>query len=451
MGEVKYKAYSNSNYKNIKQISNLTQEEIFNIDVVGAVLPFKVNNYVIEELIDWNDYKNDPIFTLTFPQKNMLSENHFNIIAELIKSGADKKIVSQAADKIRLELNPAPAGQTSNIPEINGTPLPGVQHKYRETMLFFPQQGQTCHAYCTFCFRWPQFTKMDDVKFAMKEIEPVIEYLKANKDISDILFTGGDPMVMKSNIFKAYIDAILEADIPNLKTIRIGTKTLGFWPYRYTHDKDAPELIDTFKKISDSGIHLTIMAHFNHYNELKTDAVKKAIKLIQSTGAVIRTQSPVMKNINDSAEVWSKMWRQQTDLGMIPYYMFLARDTGAQDYFSVPLVRAWEIFRDAYQKVSGIVRTVKGPSMSSNPGKIQVLGVVKINGKKYFNLQFLQGRNPNWVGKPFFAKYDENAVWIDDLYPALGEEEFFFEEYLNRENNDADDILKEIECKNQDC
>jgi len=36
--------------------------------------------------------------------------------------------------------------------------------------------------------------------------------------------------------------------------------------------------------------------------------------------------------------------------------MFVARDTGAQHYFSVPLVRAWEIFRKAYTQVSGAAR-----------------------------------------------------------------------------------------------
>jgi len=445
MEKIKYKSYSNHNYKKIPQIALLSEEEKFVIDVVGTVLPFKVNNYVVDELIDWNNYSTDPIYILTFPQKDMLKTEHYAQIADLIKVGADKAQIKKVANQIRLQLNPAPAGQTSNIPEVNGVKLPGVQHKYRETMLFFPQQGQTCHAYCTFCFRWPQFTQMDNVKFAMKEIEPVIEYLKQHTEVTDFLFTGGDPMVMKSKIFGAYIDALIDADIPNLRTIRIGTKSLAYWPYRYTQDEDAKELINSIQKAINNGIHVSFMAHFNHQAELKTVAVKDAIKAIQKTGAIIRTQSPVMRHINADADVWATMWREQVDLGLIPYYMFLARDTGAQEYFSVPLVEAWDIFREAYKKVSGIVRTVKGPSMSANPGKIQILGVVKIHGKRYFNLQFVQGRNPDWVGRPFFAKYDEKAIWIDDLYPALGEEEFFFEEYLTRTNEVADKIISDIQ------
>jgi L-lysine 2,3-aminomutase len=121
------------------------------------------------------------------------------------------------------------------------------------------------------------------------------------------------------------------------------------------------------------------------------------------------------------------MWREQVRLGLIPYYMFVVRDTGAQHYFGLPLVKTWQIFREAYQQVSGLARTVRGPSMSAHPGKIQVLGVNEINGQKVIALNFLQGRSPDWVCRPFYANFDEHAIWIDDLKPAFGEDKFFFE------------------------
>jgi hypothetical protein len=137
-----------------------------------------------------------------------------------------------------------------------------------------------------------------------------------------------------------------------------------------------------------------------------------------------------MRNINDDPKVWSEMWRRQVDLGCIPYYMFIARDTGAQEYFSVPLVRAWEIYREAYASVSGICRTVRGPSMSADPGKVHVLGVTKAAGRDVIMMRMLQGRDPDWAMRPFFAEYDADAVWLDDLVPAFGEERFFWEEEL---------------------
>ena len=62
------------------------------------------------------------------------------------------------------------------------------------------------------------------------------------------------------------------------------------------------------------------------------------------------------------------MWEKSVRMGMIPYYMFVERDTGAHDYFSVPLAEAYEIFTDAYARVSGLAKTVRGPSMSAWPG-----------------------------------------------------------------------------------
>ena len=424
-----YQSYTLRNLRQIPQVkNNLSEEELFNIEVVGNILPFKANNYVVEELIDWENYREDPIFILTFPQKDMLRPGHYEEMARALRSGARKPELKLVARKIRMELNPHPAGQLAhNVPSIEDVKLTGVQHKYQETMLFFPSQGQTCHAYCTFCFRWPQFVGMNELKFAMRDTELIIQYLRANPQVTDILFTGGDPLIMKTKILHNYIEALIEARLPNLKTIRFGTKALSYWPQRFVTDEDADGLLALFERAQKAGIHIAFMAHFNHPNELQTDIVAKAIQRVRNTGAVIRTQSPLMRNINDNAEDWANMWQKQVDLGCVPYYMFIARDTGAQHYFAVKLERAWRIFRQAYQRVSGIARTVRGPSMSAGPGKIQILGISEIAGEKVFVLQFLQGRNPDWVSRPFFAQYDPKAIWLDGLYPAFGKKQFFFE------------------------
>ena len=440
----RYKAITLRNFRDLPQVAaQLTEEEKFNIEVVGNVLPFKVNSYIVDQLIDWENHHSDPIYTLTFPQKEMLLPVHFQEMSNAIIGKASRAELKLIANKIRLELNPHPAGQREhNIPGLEDITLNGVQHKYRETMLFFPSQGQTCHAYCTFCFRWTQFVGMNDLKFAMKEIDLVIKYLHAHTEITDVLFTGGDPLIMKTKILGSYIEALLDANIPNLKTIRLGSKALTFHPHRFVTDDDADELLRIFEKAKNAGVHIAFMAHFNHPNELKTDIVKQAIERILNTGAVIRTQSPIMRNINDNADAWATMWQQQVEMGCIPYYMFLARDTGAQHYFAVTLEHAWTIFRKAYQQVSGIARTVRGPSMSAGPGKVQIVGVSEISGQKVFVLQFIQGRHPDWVNRPFFAEYNPKAIWLNDLYPAFGDSEFFFEKEYRINRQDIDLILE---------
>ena len=427
------RSYTLTNFRDIPQIASMSEEKQFEMEVVGNVLPFKANNYVIEQLIDWDNVPADPMFVLTFPQRGMLRSHHYDEMAETLQRGAGRKEVTEVANRIRLQLNPHPAGQMElNVPQLSdGTRLYGMQHKYKETFLFFPSQSQTCHAYCSFCFRWPQFVGMNEMKFAMREGEQLVQYVQEHPEISDILFTGGDPMIMKAHMFAAYVDALLNADLPNLKTIRIGTKSLSYWPYKFLTDHDAGQMLDIFRRVADRGIHLAIMAHFNHINEMTTTPLAQAISAVRDTGAQIRTQSPLLAHINDDSEMWARMWKLQVKMGCIPYYMFVVRDTGAQHYFGVPLVRAHHLFRDAYMKVSGLGRTVRGPSMSATPGKVQIEGTPTINGQQVMQLRFLQGRNPQWVQKPFFAKYDPDAIWLDDLVPAFGER-FFFDEEMNQ-------------------
>jgi KamA family protein len=425
---MKYKSYSLHNYLSIPQAEHLSEETKRDISVVANVLPFKVNNYVLDYLINWDNLENDAMYHLTFPQKCMLSDEHYAEMAAALDKTDDKLYLKTVANNIRYQLNPHPAGQKEyNVPEIDGEKLWGVQHKYREIVLFFPSAGQTCHSYCTFCFRWPQFVGMDELKFAMKETELLVKYLEEHQEVTDILFTGGDPMIMSFKVFEKYIEPFISDDNKtNIQTIRIGSKALGFWPYKFVSDPDADQFLHLFERIVKKGINLSFMAHFSHPIELSTDVVKTAISRLRSTGMQIRSQSPILQHINDSAEIWSEKWREQVNQNVIPYYMFIPRDTGARDYFAVPLVKAWEIFREAYTSVSGICRSVRGPSMSCTPGKIQILGVSEINQEKVMALRFLQGREPDWVGRPFYAKYDPKALWIDDLKPAFSES-FFFE------------------------
>lgn len=411
----------------IEPLQRLPRSEIEGIRAVAQVLPFAVNSYVIDELIDWDRVPEDPIFQLTFPQRDMLPAADVERIEELLRSGAPKDAIQAAAHEIQMAMNPHPAGQsTLNVPMVDREPLAGVQHKYRETVLFFPSRGQTCLSYCTYCFRWPQFVGLDDMKFAAREADGLVAYLTAHREVSNVLVTGGDPLVMRTPLLRRYIEPILTADLEHVTTIRIGTKSLAFWPQRFLTDPDADDLLRLFEEVVASGRHLAFMAHFSHPRELETDVARRAIARVISTGAVVRTQAPLIRRVNDDADTWARMWSDQVRFGAVPYYMFVERDTGPRNYFEVPLARGWGIFREAYSAVSGLARSVRGPSMSATPGKVVVDGVSMIGSEQVFALRFLQARRPEWVGRPFFARFDPKATWLDQLVPAFGEDEFFF-------------------------
>ncbi|MEU8890408.1 lysine 2,3-aminomutase [Streptomyces sp. NPDC048442] len=427
-GPAKYKPYNRSSIQRTPHWERMPRDLREAVDVVSHVLPFRTNQYVLDELIDWDHIPDDPIFRLNFPHESMLAPDDYATLRDVLRSG-DKKQLAKQIHAVRSSMNPHPAGQlTHNVPELDGEVVPGIQHKYAETVLFFPSAGQTCHAYCTFCFRWPQFVGEEDLHFAARDASGLAAYLKRHPEVTDVLITGGDPMIMRTANLERYLEPLLSPDLAHIQNIRIGTKAVGYWPQRFVSDVDADDLLRLFERVVGAGKHLALMGHYNHPAELRPAIAQEALRRITATGAVVRMQSPVLRHINDDPSAWHELWTQGVKLGAIPYYMFVERDTGARAYFELPLVEAYDIFRTAYGSVSGLSRTVRGPSMSAFPGKVLIDGVPTIRGEKVFALQFLQAREGGLVRRPFYAKFDPQATWFDQLVPAFGEPRFFFED-----------------------
>src|SRR5262249_41347259 len=160
--------------------------------------------------------------------------------------------------------------------------------------------------------------------------------------------------------------------------------SLSYWPYRFVTDADADDLLRLFDRVTASGRQLAVMAHITHPRELLPDVVTTAIRRVRDTGAVIRCQAPLIRGINDDPDVLASLWQRMTTIGLIPYYLFVERDTGPQRFFAVPLERAYAVFRDAYAQVSGLARTVRGPVMSAHPGKVCIDGIAEIAGERVF-------------------------------------------------------------------
>ena len=398
------------------------------IEVVSRVLPFRTNDYVLRELIDWDDLPDDPLFRLTFPQREMLDPGDYAVIRDLLRAGAPREEVTHAANRIRFRMNPQPSGQREhNVPRLDGRQLPGLQHKYRETVLFFPSQGQTCHAYCAYCFRWAQFVNLPALKFETAETDGLVAYLKGHPEVSDVLITGGDPMIMSARMLRRYIEPLLAPELAHVRNVRIGTKAPSYWPQRFVSDPDADDVLRLFEDVVSSGRHLALMGHYSHPVELAPEIALECVRRIRSTGTEIRIQAPVVRHVNDDANLWVELCNTATVLGMIPYYFFVERDTGPKGYFELPLVEAHEIFASAFRRLSGLARTLRGPIMSATAGKVRVLGTTTSPGGSLLVLDYLQARDPSWVGRPFFAEMNPRATWFDQLSPAFEADRFFFQ------------------------
>ncbi len=395
-----------------------TQEAL---EIVAPVLPFRTNSYVLSRLIDWDSAPDDPIYRLTFPHRDMLEPSEYERLRDVRRRGSPAEF-ALAVTEARAHLNPNSQGQsTLNVPLLDGRRMAGVQHKYHETALLFPAAGQTCFTNCTYCFRWAQFVGDPDLLFAAPDTSELVEYLRRTPEVTDVLVTGGDPMTMSARRLQDYIEPLLAPDLEHVQNIRIGTKAPASYPLRFFAEEDSDDLLRLLERVAKVRS-LALMVHISHPVELSTLEAEEAIERLRNTGAVIRTQAPVLRHINDDPAVWAELWSSAVRLGITPYYMFVGRDTGAKAYFELPLVKVHEIYQEAYSKVTGLARSVRGPVMSATPGKVRVLGVQEVDGERVFVLDYLQARDPSLVRRPFFARYDPEATWFDQLRPLEGDE-----------------------------
>ena len=405
----------------IPQLARLSSQRLLEMEIISQVFAFRANDYVVNELIDWTAPLEDPIFRMVFPFREMLSERHYKAVEDCLASASTRDHLRNVVSQIRHELNPHPAGQmTTNVPMLNGEFVNGLQHKYEQTLLFFPSEGQTCHSFCSFCFRWPQFVREPDYRIALRDAEQLKRYVGQHPEITDLLITGGDAFSIKASRLNFYLSMLDEPAGRHIETVRFGTKALSWWPDRFLGAADADDLLELIKRIRARGRQVAIMAHYNHPRELETRSAEAAIQRLQAAGATIRGQGPMLRGVNDDPETWANLWRLQNKLGIVPYYVFVPRDTGSHSAFDVPLGQAHAIYSAAAQRLSGLSRVARGPIMSAAPGKVEILGRVRLGAEDVFALRLVQARQATDAFIPFFAKYDKNAVWFDDLEPIPG-------------------------------
>ena len=138
-----------------------------------------------------------------------------------------------------------------------------------------------------------------DLKMATGDMARVDRLPAAHQEVTSVLVTGGDPMIMGESVLRRYIEPLLGPGLEHIESIRIGTKSLAYWPQRFVTDPDADDTLRLFERGRAAGKTLALMAHFSHPRELEAPLVATAVARIRSAGAVIRTQAPLIRSIND--------------------------------------------------------------------------------------------------------------------------------------------------------
>lgn len=397
--------------------------------------------------IDWNDFKNDSVFQLVFPQPDMINAKTVKAYCEARNDAERKKIVE---DYMELT-NPHDGKQKLNRPsfyDLEGEleVLEGSQHKYPQCFLLFDKTTQSCFAFCTYCFRHAQ-VRGDEDMFIQDDVTQVHDYLRQHKEITDILITGGDGGFMPYKRLKEYLGPIMkDAELSHIRSIRIASRALTFHP-EIVLDSKYDKTLGLFRKLIDHGIQVLWIGHFSAPKELLNIQTIAAVRRLRANGLNIKSQSPMMNHISlfthedgsvdidRSAQNWIDLANILMMLSIGFHSLYCARPTGEHKYFTAPLADINKIFSKIYRSLPSIGRPSRYITMTSSAGKTSILGTVEINGKKAFVLKFNEARNMEWLDHVFLAEYDEQQNTIEKLKP-FGDDSYFYEKELKEIEKD---------------
>lgn len=388
-GEPPPKAFNGSKAKyltRLEQIPQLTWLERRRLREVDEKFVFRTNDYY-QSLINWND-PDDPIRRIIMPDVEELSE----------------------------------WGQLDASNEERYTKVKGLEHKYTSTALLLV--NEVCAAYCRFCFRKRLF--MDENDEVTKDISEALEYIGSHPEISNVLLTGGDPLVMSTSKLGPIISKVREID--HVQIIRIGTKVPAFNPFRILND---PSLLEMIRAYSADDKKIYIMAHFNHVRELTPQAIE-SLNLLMRAGAILVSQTPLIRGVNDDPKSLADLFNKLSFIGVPPYYVFLCRPTLGNFTYAVPVEEGYRMFEEARSRCSGLAKRAR-IVMSHESGKVEVIGLTE----EHVCFKYMRSVEADNNGRLLMFKRNHQAYWFDDY--AEAQDEFSLLDLITAEENTGDD------------
>jgi EF-P beta-lysylation protein EpmB len=229
-------------------------------------------------------------------------------------------------------------------------PVPGLLHKYHGRVLVI--SAASCAVNCRFCFR--REFPYEENNMGRSGWDKIVDYVQADTSITEIILSGGDPLVAKDSILKAFIDKILT--VPHIKTLRIHTRIPIVMPERITAN-----FVTLLKNVP---LRKVIVLHANHPNELDL-SIKKMTAKLKRADITLLNQSALLKNINDNADVLIELSEKLFDCGILPYYLNVLDKVRGTSHFDLSDDRAKQLIKAMRERLPGylvpkLVREVPG-------------------------------------------------------------------------------------------
>lgn len=348
----------------ILQVTQIPIEQRRMLKKVTKKFAFRANDYYLS-LIDWSN-EDDPIRRIIIPHEG-----------ELI-----------------------PWGKLDASEEAHYAKTLGLEHKYSDTALLLV--NNICGGFCRFCFRKRLF--MNEDSEVTHNISPNLQYIRNYPEISNVLLSGGDPLIMSTKKLESFIQRI--RCIEHVKIIRIGTKMPAFNPYRITED---PSLTEMLNRYSLPQKRIYIMTNFNHPRELTPISIDAITRLLEA-GTIVINQTPLIRGVNDDPDTLAELFRSLSFMGISSYYVFQCRPTLGNRIYAVPVAESYEIFRKARMQVSGLAGTARF-IMSHSTGKIEVAGTTP----EHIYMQYHRSASPGNASQFMVFKINKDAYWFDDF------------------------------------
>lgn len=216
---------------------------------------------------------------------------------------------------------------------------PDLIRRYPDRVLLLV--SDRCSVYCRFCTRSRMVGAGGGAR-SLARLEPALAYIRSHPEISDVIISGGDPMVMSTSRLTALVSAV--RDISSVQTIRLATRVPVTLPQRITS-----ELLQALRPLHP----LWVMTHFNHPREL-SDASRAACRALADAGFPVMNQTVLLKGINDNVTVLTELFRGLVRERVRPYYLLQMDPVVGTSHLRTPLAVGQALMAELQGRLSGI-------------------------------------------------------------------------------------------------
>jgi lysine 2,3-aminomutase len=247
------------------------------------------------------------------------------------------------------------------------TVIAGLIHRYPDRVLV--NLTSACAVHCRFCFRKNLLCENENV--VKPDVGKILSYMRDHKEIWEVIFSGGDPFMLKAEFLKEIIGKI--SKISHIKTIRFHSR-IPVVDARLITGKLLAAL-KTSKK-------LVIVVHINHPREISKE-FQKVVQKFQKIGALIMSQTVLLKGVNDDTEILSELFRELVVTGVKPYYLHHLDAAKGTHHFRISIEKGKKIFQSLRGNLSSICLPEYVVDIPGGFGKIPVNSLKKIGPKTY--------------------------------------------------------------------